>query len=175
MVNPPSHGFVTPMRRAVLLPLLLAYAALHPVDVRAQTATVRTQAAPDSACSYSQCALRVEYRFLSTRLVRGAAGESVGRLGWFGSGVGVLLAGPDSAAYHARQYQSRRRTTDALGIVSGALAIVGLTLGRDDIDDAGPFLLAGATLELASLPFWLGSRRSLDRAVWWYNRDLPRP
>jgi hypothetical protein len=155
------------MRRDTLLSLVLACAALQPASVRAQ-------AAPDTACSYSRCALRVEHRFLSTRLVRGAAGESVARLGWFGSGVNVLLAGPDSAAYHARQYKSRRTTSDALGLVSAALVLAEVWT-TDDFAEGGVLLLAGATLDLIALPFWLGARRSLDRSVWWYNRELPRP
>jgi hypothetical protein len=146
---------------------LLACAALQP-------ATVRAQARTDSACSYGQCALRVEDRFLSTRLVRGASGESVARLGWFGSGVGVLLAGSDSAAYYARQYRSRRTTGDALGLVGGAL-ILATIWTTDDVVDSRPLILGGIALHLISLPFALGTRRSLDRAVWWYNRDLPRP
>lgn len=154
------------MRRAVILPLLLATAAL-------QADAARAQAAPDSACTYTRCALRVEYRLLSTRLVRGTSGESVGRLGWFGSGIDVLLAGSDSAAYHARQYRSKRRTSDMLTIGSIALALVAVSQG--ETSEGAPFLLAGAGLELIALPFWLGSRRNLDRAVWLYNRELPRP
>jgi hypothetical protein len=157
------------MKRAVPFTLLLACAALQP-------AVVRAQAAPDTttACSYSRCALRVDHGLLSTRLVRGAAGESVGRLGWFGSGAGVLLAGSDSAAHHARQYRSKRATADALTFVSIAVALVGVSQG-DDFVDSGPFLLTSLTLDLIALPFWFGARRSLDRSVWWYNRDLPRP
>jgi hypothetical protein len=155
------------MRRVVPLSLLLACAALQP-------ATVRAQAAPDTACSYSRCALLVEHRLLSTRLVRGPAGQSVGRLGWFGGGVDVLLAGPDSAAYHARQYRSRRATSDALVLASVALALVAVA-STDDFGEGSPLLVAGIGLELIALPFWLRARRSLDRSVWWYNRELPRP
>jgi hypothetical protein len=155
------------MRHAVLPSLLLACAAVQP-------ATVRAQVAPDTACSYSRCALRVEHRLLSTRLVRGTSGESVSRLGWFGRGVDVLLAGPDSAAYHARQYRSRRTTSDALSFASAALALVAVWT-TDDFVESGPLLLVGVTLELIALPFWLGARRSLDRSVWWYNGALPRP
>ena len=155
------------VRRLLLLSLVLASAASHPATVRAQTAS-------DSTCSYSQCALRIEHRFLSTRLVRGTAGEPVGRLGWFGSGVGVLLAGPDSAAYHARQYRSKQRTSGALGVTSTALVLIAVAT-TDDVVDSRPLLVAAIGLDLIALPYALTSRGSLDRAVWWYNRDLPRP
>ena len=158
------------MRRVALLSLVLAYAALQPATVRAQV----PQGAPDTACTYSRCALRIEHRLLSTRVVRGASGESVGRLGWFGGGVDVLLAGRDSAAHYARQYRSKRTTADALTATSIALALISVTQ-NDSFADGAPFLIAGTTLELIALPFWLGARRSLERSVWWYNRDLPRP
>jgi hypothetical protein len=155
------------MRRAVVPSLILACVALH-------TEPVTAQAAPDSACSYSRCALRVDYGFLSTRLVRGSTGDRVARLGWFGSGVDILVAGSDSTAHHARQYQSRRRTGDALGFVGGVLTLAAFWT-TDDTIDGSLLLISGITFELASLPFQLSARRSLDRSVWWYNRDLPRP
>jgi hypothetical protein len=155
------------MRCAVVPSLLLACAALQPEPARAQ-------AAPDTTCTYSRCALRVDYGFFSTRLVRGSTGDRVARLGWFGGGVDVLLAASDSAAFYARQYRTRRKTADALGVATGALLLVGLTSG-EDFYEGGPFVLAALTLELVSLPFVFGIRRSLDRSVWWYNRDLPRP
>lgn len=154
------------MRRALLSSLLLALAT--------QPTVVRAQAAPDTSCSYSRCALRIKHGFLSTRLVRGTAEESVARLGWFGRGVDVLLAASDSAAYHARQYRSRLTTANVVGLVGAALLLVGAARG-EGIGDGGPWILAGLTLSLVELPFQLTSRGSLDRAVWWYNRDLPRP
>ena len=155
------------MRRAVVPSLMLLCTALTPP-------TVRAQVAPDSACTYSRCALRVDYGWFSTRLVRGTTGEPVARLGWFGSGVDVLLTASDSAAYYAREYQTRRQTDALLGLLAGALLIAGFADG-EDMDEGGPLILAGLTLSLVSLPFTVGIRRSLDRSVWWYNRDLSRP
>lgn len=154
------------------LPTLLLVVGLLPISVDAQAAGGGRAA--DSACTYTRCALRVDYGFFTARLVRGASGESVSRLGWFGGGVDVLLAASDSAAYHAREYQSQRRTSDLLGIVAGALVLVGAAQ-RDDYGAGLPFVVGGLAVQLIALPYWLGSRRSLDRAVWWYNRDLPRP
>lgn len=56
-------------------------------------------AAQDAAvCTYQTCALRLEARFFGSRIVRGATGESVVRLGPFGQEPSVLLNGSDSAA-----------------------------------------------------------------------------
>ena len=116
----------------------------------------------------------MDYGFFSTRLVRGNTGERVSRLTWFGGGVNVLLAGSDSTAFYARQYRVRRQTADILGLLGGALIVAGWAEG-DDFYEAGAFTLAGLTLGLVAVPFQVGLRRSLDRSVWWYNRDLPRP
>jgi hypothetical protein len=155
------------MRRAFLASAFLVCAALD-------HSTARAQATPDSACSYTRCALRVDYGFWSTRLVRGNTGERVSRLTWFGGGVGVLLDGSDSTAYYARQYQSRRQAADIIGLLGAALVIAGWAAG-DELDDPGAYTLAGLTLGLVSMPFQIGLRRSIDRSIWWYNRDLPRP
>ena len=155
------------MRPALLPSLLLVAAALTP-------AVAHPQSAADTACSYTRCALRLDHGFFSTRLMRGASGEEVGRLGWFGDGVDVLLAGSDSAAHHAREYRGRRMTSDLLGVVGIALAVVGLARDHDYLEGA-PFLFVGLAVDLAALPFRIGARRSLDRSVWWYNHDLPRP
>jgi hypothetical protein len=88
--------------------------------------------------------------------------------------VGVLLAGSDSAAYYARQYRSRRRTSNALGLTSAALVLLAVAT-TDDFLDSRALLVAAIGLDLIALPSALRSRGSLDRAIWWYNRDLPRP
>jgi hypothetical protein len=155
------------IRRALLPSLFLASTLAYP-------ATLVAQAASDSSCSYTQCALKVDYGFFTTQLKRGASEKSAGRLWLFGSGVGALLAGSDSAAHYARQYQSRRTIADALGITGLALALTAVWT-TEDFRDSGPLILGTVLLDLAALPFHLGARRSLERSVWWYNRDLPRP
>jgi hypothetical protein len=155
------------MRRGVVAALFLAGVAF-------QTDPVGAQAVHDSTCSYSRCALRVRRGFFTTRLVRGSSEERVERLEWFGSSVGALLAGPDSAVHYARRYQSRRRTGDAIGLAGGLLGLMAFWT-TDNFLEGGPLLIGGVTLQLISLPFLLVAREDLDRSVWWYNRDLPRP
>lgn len=155
------------IRRALLPSLLLTSTLAYP-------AAFGAQAASDSSCSYTRCALKVDYGFFTTQLKQGASEKSVGHLWFFGSGVGVLLAGSDSAAHYARQYQSRRRIADALGFTALAVMLTAVWT-TDDFTESGPVFVGGLVLDLAALPFHLGARRSLERSVWWYNRDLPRP
>jgi hypothetical protein len=154
------------MRRAPYFSLLLACASLD-------AATARAQTGPDTTCSYSRCALRVHNGFFSRRLVRASSGESIARLGSFGSGVNVLLSRSDSGAFYARQYQSRRQAGEVLGLIGMALVLGEMWGGHRH--EAGPPTYVGMALTLASVSFVGTSERSLDRAVWWYNRDLPRP
>ena len=132
-----------------------------------------------SACTYASCALRVEKGFLSNRLVRGAAGERVSRLGSFGGGIDLLLTGPDSAAAHARSYVRNSRIGGTLGLL-GTIAYVVVLVRTDghrdrDLDDGTEAAaIASFAFGLASVPFNWRAQRSLSRGVWWYNEALPR-
>jgi hypothetical protein len=139
-----------------------------------------TPAGVPANCTYATCALRVERGFLSQHLVRGAAGEKVGgNLGGFGGGMGPLLAGPDSAAAHARDYTRNMRTAGTLGVL-GAISYVVLVVRTEnfrDTDNDGVAIGAGIAsvgFAIASIPFTLRAQRALSRAVWWYNAGLQR-
>jgi len=130
-------------------------------------------------CTYATCALRVEPAFFGPRLVRGASGEVVSRLGGFGGGVDSLLAGPDSAAAYGREYVRASQISGALGLI-GALAYV-VTVVRSENSQYGlpsdadaATMIAGAGFLVASIPFGVRAQRSLSRAIWWYNAALPR-
>lgn len=133
-----------------------------------------------AGCTYAACGLRVETGFWKTTLVRGAAGEEQSRLGGFGKGVEVLLAGPDSAAAHARTYVGASRTAGTLGLI--ALASYAVVLWRTDSfrggDDLGAgegvAAVAGAGTAIAAGVFSVRATRELARAIWWYNAALPR-
>jgi hypothetical protein len=144
---------------------------------------VQAQApAPQPAgCTYATCALRVEPGFWGPRLVRGAASEEVGgRLTGFGGGVDPLLAGPDSAAFHARTYVQRTRTAGTLGLVALAGYVVVLwqtdNFRRgEDLNAAGTVAaLAGTGAGIAAGVYGLRASRALSRSIWWYNAALPR-
>ena len=161
------------MLRPHLLRALVLAALLTPMAMSAQAGPVR---AP-SACTYDTCAVRVEPAFFSApKLLRGRAGEEIGRLGGFGGGVDSLLAGPDSAAAYARRYVTNTKRSAILGLL-GTVAFV-VALARDDhLADADPttatIALTGTAFAVASIPFSLRASRSLSRAVWWYNSALP--
>ena len=137
------------------------------------------QSAAPAGCTYATCALRVEPSFfLDPKLLRGASGEMVSRLGGFGGGVDLLLHGPDSAATHGRSYVTSTRRATTLGLIATAAYVVVLVRTdnfRDDLDDASVVTtLVGTGFGIAAIPFSLKAKRELARAVWWYNSTLPR-
>lgn len=158
----------------IRLVAFVAFAAV-PLSASAQSSPVRAPI----GCTYETCALRVEPRFFSApRLLRGREGVVVGKLGGFGGGVDTLLAGPDSAAAHARHYVTEIRTANTLSLLSAVAFVVVATRTdwfRDNGDDGDVAIgIGGTVLGLASIPFRLRAEQNLSRAVWFYNAALAR-
>jgi hypothetical protein len=160
------------MNRSTVVFLMLAMLAA-PERVDAQSAA----GARPAGCTYETCALRVEPSFFfPAKLVRGRAGEEVGRLGGFGGGVDTLLAGPDSAAVYGHRYVTDMKRAGTLGLIGAAAYVVVLVRTnnfRDDAADADVAIaLTGAAFAIASIPFTLRAQRNLSRAIWHYNAAL---
>jgi hypothetical protein len=161
------------MPRSNVLRAIALAALLAPTTTSAQAGALRAPA----ACTYETCALRVEPAILSApRLLRGRTGEQVGSLGMFGGGVDTLLAGPDSAAAHARRYVRDMRRSTTLGLIGTAAFVAALirsnSSGSGDAASAA-LALTGAGFAIASIPFSLRAGRNLSQAVWFYNSALP--
>lgn len=152
--------------------LLLATATLARIAPAQGLASPRVGA----ACTYETCALRVEPSFFSPpKLLRGRAGEEIGRLGAFGGGVDTLLAGPDSAAAYGRRYVTAARRASVLGLIGGAAYVAAVAHSSNFRDTDGTttvLALTGAGFAIASIPFTFRATRSLSRAVWFYNAAL---
>lgn len=135
------------------------------------------QAAPSPVgCTYRTCALRLETNLWSEVIVRGEPGERVSRLGPFGSGVDVLLAGPDSAAMHAREYASSSRRAGIIGGIGAVALAVGASRRASRPSEAttgdAVAIVAGVVAVAVAAPQALRARRELARAVWWFNAEL---
>lgn len=167
----PSPLSVPMSRIAVALFLLLAPAALQPAV---------SQQAPAVAepCTYDTCALRVE----RGHVLRGMEGVPVRRIGLFGPGLEPLVQGSDRAVEYARIYDQTRTTSALLTLASAAIGgVYGLAL----INDGGrPFqnndqvrlgaMVAGIGVMFYGTHVQNRAQRAFSRAIWWYNRDLPR-
>ena len=152
---------------------------LRPAAALQASAQSPTTAAATSGCTYATCALRVERGLFTERLVHGAAGEELSTIGAFGSGVDVLLSGPDSAVVHAQSYAWNAKRSGIIGIAGGVALGVVMSRTRyfqSDRITTGDVVttIAGAIAAAVSVPFELRARRELARAIWWYNGALPR-
>ncbi len=158
------------MRRFSLRLILLLGGAL---PVSAQSPVLS-----DSLCTYDTCALRIEsFFFGGTRIVRGADGEQLGRFGLFGSDLSEAVASSERALVEARAYESRRAPASLSGVGGSVLLALSIYLnespGSSDALETGA-LVGGFGLSFLSIHFSTQAQRSRARAVWWYNRDLPR-
>jgi hypothetical protein len=166
------------MRPLLVRHLALVLAVALAPCASAQAPRDSTRGIP-TGCTYATCALRLEPMVLATpALVRGVAGEQVGRVGLFGGEVDPLLAGPDSAAHYARDYVRAVRTSTVLSLLGTAALVVALGSNhwRFTNPSAGVVTVAavGTGLSIASIPFGVRASRSLARSVWWYNAAIPR-
>lgn len=151
-------------------------------DARAQ------EPAPGPQCTYMDCALRFE----GGRLVRGAAGETVARPGFFRPVRLVPHVTGDSALAFAASHD--RASTRAAWLSNGgtlamlagfAIAMIGdrgcepFQSGTCRDGDAlhitaGVLVIGGAVANFASIPFARRAWRLQDRAVWWNNARYAR-
>jgi hypothetical protein len=160
----------------------------------AQPAPAAAGAVP-ARCTYDACALRRESVFFSERLVAGAGGRVVARPRLFGAfPLDSVVRGVPDAEPHARVYRRERVRSGVLTAVGGALAIAAVVSAVDRSDGdctvvgvgsvvgcsnrnrgRTTALVAGsAAFNLAGAWRFQIADRALNRAVWHYNRALPR-
>ena len=183
----------------VALPLivLLSMSAMSSGRAGAQSPTSvgPTQRAAASACTYDQCALRLE----ESSVRQGMEGRFLGDLSIFSNISTSVPWFNDSARTFARRAQSghtQSTAVRALGVVSYIAGIVVAsravkegadrasgttgTTGNDATIKQSEFY-TGLGLELGGAVLgWIAdgmdrrARSMLSRAVWWHNRDLSR-
>ncbi len=140
-------------------------------------APVFGQAAP---CSWDQCALRLQFRTFSTRVVQGASATPVGRLGIFAPRIEPLATGPDTARFHYEAYRSAQ-IAGSFAVLLGTVAVLGSATvafanayNNSNENEAASTVLFGAGLVIAFVGA-ASTRRAQDhlqRAIWLYNRSL---
>jgi hypothetical protein len=156
------------MRIAALLLGLLA--ALPTAESQGTTPT-------SAACTYDECALRLE----GQRLLRGIQGVQVGRLTlWTGPRLSDLVSTSDSARVYARRFDANYSWGSRLAFLGGlflaAVAVDHLrgyqgTMRREH--ELGVGISGGALLLVGGLKL-RRANEGLSRAMFWHNRNLPR-
>lgn len=162
-----------------LLVLLLAIALLAAAALpRAAQGQARDAGQPPlSSCTYDECGLRVDPGgvFGAPELLRGSAGHRVARFGRLGLDLPRIVAGSDSAVAHARAFRPLQRRAGIAGLLAAAagLTAVGLDVASE-ANNPAPFSAAAGVLGLYAGFEAKRAARQLSRAVWWYNRAIPR-
>lgn len=134
----------------------------------------RAQAVPAGPCTYDRCALRYEEPWI----VAGQPGTRVGRLGFLVAPHLVeYVRESDSALTWALRFERGHSAGQGLAAVGGLLSLGSFIWGLTGPDNAwGPIALGvgGVAFDLAGGIKLRIARRDMERAIWWYNRDLPR-
>ena len=162
----------------------------------AGTAGAQAPAGVPAGCTYDACALRRERVFFSERLLAGTRGAVVARPRFGGAfAVDSIVRGVPEAVPYAERYrreQVRGQVLTLVGTLLSAAALVDAVRNADGGTCAVVAGVAGAcsrdgwrgrdtALLLGGIAFNVtgGWRiqiadRSLNRAIWYYNRALPR-
>jgi hypothetical protein len=159
---------MTILRRTFLHATAAAVMVLLPAVASAQDAP-----ATPAACTYDTCALRVQAPSFTSplQIVRGLEGAEVVTLGLLQPEVAPFLALSDSAVAHARVYDVQFDRGTLISYAGTAIAIV------------APILLEGTMQKIAFTGVGIGlsvyggmlinqANDALNRALWWYNREL---
>ena len=133
--------------------------------------------AADSARSYDARALRYESTWGNVKIIRGADGQLVATSGWFRDiELEKLVASSPTAVAQARQYEKNNFRGSLVGTLGALSAAVGLVLTTNGSNNASSpaLVIGGVGAMLWGAQHLAMSYSALSRALWWYNRDLPR-
>ena len=133
--------------------------------------------ATDTARNYDARALRFESSWGNVRIIRGADGQLVGTGGWFRDiELEKLVASSPNARSEARLYETNNFRGSLVGTVGAVTSVVGLVLTTNGSNGAAsPALIIGGVGAMVwGVQHVTMSYSALSRALWWYNRDLPR-
>ena len=158
----------------------LLAAAILAVPASAQAPTISAAQSALGRCSYETCALRLDRAIFGGRKIIVGLDAISSPFGLVGGGLIDAVGRVPGAVAEA---QSGRRSAIKAGILGllGSLAIAYSVQGTRGIDplewnDAQVFggLIAGSVGVVAGLVQATYAERHFSRAVWLYNRELPR-
>jgi hypothetical protein len=159
--------------RSIVLPTFLCLSLLA---TSALVQPVSAQFGPD--CSYDQCALRVAYTAGGAALVRGRDQIVINGLGFWARNMSPAFEGNRLSQDLAASYRRRHNTGTVLTGAGAVSFFIGLLMDDGSISldlGTGSLLsLGGLTLIAVGSRVSLSAEDQLSRAIWEYNRMLPR-
>jgi hypothetical protein len=124
------------------------------------------------ACTYDQCALRLE----ENDVVAGQAARKLGSLGFMNyTDLTQTFSASDSAAAQYAIFRDYYITGSLLSGLTGT-TLTGVWIFRDKLSTGYEIGIIISALVLGAVGDSQArkAQRGLARAIWWYNRDLPR-
>lgn len=122
-------------------------------------------------CSYDECALMVKTAFWGPRIVRGAEEAHVARIGIIAPRLD-LFAISDSATRHYDAFRGLHNSGGGLFAAGFAMMYSALLFAQDHEAVGLGLVGGGALLTFVGTVRLTRASNELDRAVWWYNREL---
>jgi len=156
------------MARFILSACVAAHVALSGVSVLTA----------QEGATYDDNALRLEGHIGDVRIVRGAQGTVLGKIGVFrGIDVAKLVSPSEKATIEAKNFA--HDYAPGTWLTSLGIATLGAAIGVSRIHDVNSSITTGLMLAGTGLIVYGGGRlqnayNALSRSVWWYNRDLTR-
>jgi len=130
------------------------------------------------SCTYDACALRVAYNAAGASLVRGRDQILINGLGFWARDMTRAFDGNRLAQDLADSYRERHNLGTVLTGVGALSLFIGLVAADGnislDLDTPSLFSLGGLAAIAIGSRVSLGAEDDLSRAIWEYNRTLPR-
>lgn len=148
------------------------------LPMAAQEREVKQPVVPGSVGSYDSSALRLEGYGSRARILKGADGTVVGRVGFFRTvKLANLVAPSERALREAREFDSNFRNANVMASVG--LVVLAASMIAQSTTDINDWIVLGGTAGSAGLILYAshGLNRAfnaLSKSLWWYNRDLAR-
>jgi hypothetical protein len=168
-------------RKASLVATILVLSAvIASLPVKAQGPTVASARAAVDACTYATCAIRLDRGFFSGRkVIVGLDGQELS-LGPLGGGLVSVVDRVPAAAAEARSGRRNAIKSTVAGVLGSIAVIVAVrSYGDRDLvirDEGIAFgaLALGLAGSITAGVQGMYAERHYSRAVWLYNRELPR-
>ncbi|HLA13503.1 MAG TPA: hypothetical protein VJZ25_00635 [Gemmatimonadaceae bacterium] len=141
------------------------------------TASAPNPTRAEAEGTYDSRALRLEADWGRLRILQGVDGLVVGKAGAFKTAnVEKIVAGSPRAETEAKLFRASHRRGALAASVGTVTLVVGIAVASSNANNAATpvLMIAGAGGMLWGARQINAAYSSLSRAVWWYNRDLPR-
>ena len=146
-------------------------------ELREPTRAVRAPVSRAELPAYDASALRVETHIAHSRVLQGAEGKELGKLGLFRSlDIEQVVSRSPVAAAEARVYKINYMQGQIAALAGVAALASGIVLSSNGANNAStPILIVGGGIATLWGAQHLNTAfRALSRSIWWYNRELPR-